>query len=90
MSKNRPVMSRVGHSGFDHQSLHQIKGLAKKIDFQQNTTDFSSFLVNYFGTVTPTSHQSFGKRTLGLVFSNESKISKRQLYNFAFEALVLK
>ena len=27
MSKNRPVMGRLGHSGFDHQSLHQIKGL---------------------------------------------------------------
>ena len=57
-------MDRVGHSGFDHQLLHQIKGLNKKFDFQQNTTDFSSFLVNFFGTVTSTSHQSFGKRTL--------------------------
>ena len=48
MSKNRPVMGRVGHSEFDQQSLHQIKGLSKKFDFQQNTTDFSSFLVIFF------------------------------------------
>ena len=40
MRKNWPVMGRLGHSGFDHQLLHQIKGLTKKIDFQQNTTDF--------------------------------------------------
>ena len=60
MSKNRPVMSRVGHSGFDHQLMHH----QKKIDFQQNTTDLSSFLLNFFGKVTPTSHQYFGMRTL--------------------------
>ena len=40
MSRNRPVMGRVGHSGFDHQSLHQIKGYTKKIDFQPNAAFF--------------------------------------------------
>ena len=38
--------------------------LRVKFDFQPNTTDFSSFLVNFLGTVTSASHQSFGKRTL--------------------------
>ena len=57
-------MGRVGQSEFDHQSLHQIKALTKKKKkkiFRQNITDFCVFLVNIFGTVTPTSHQSFGK-----------------------------
>ena len=48
MSKNRAILGYVGHSGFD----------------QQNTIDFSSFVVNFFDTVTLTSHQSYEKRTL--------------------------
>ena len=37
-------MGRVGHSGFDNQSLHQIKDLTKNI----------WYFLNFFGTVTGT------------------------------------
>ena len=60
MSKNRPVM------GLEWAIQNLIINRCIKFDFQQNTTDFSSFLANIFGTVTSTFHQFFGKRTLWL------------------------
>ena len=54
----------MSHPGFEDQSLHLIKGLPKIIDFQKYITNFSSFLVNIFDTLTQTSHQCFGKHTL--------------------------
>ena len=61
-------MGRAGHSGFDHQSLHQIKGLIKINLISSKIQPSLAILVIFFGTVTPTSHQSFGKGTLVLSF----------------------
>ena len=54
----------------------------KKMDFQENKIDFCSFLVNFFGTVTPTSHQSFGKRTLSTWFLHIFRRSNNEIFDF--------
>ena len=85
MSKNRSIMGRL----WAIQNLiinHRIKLRVspKKMDFQENKIDFCSFLVNFFGTVTPTSHQSFGKRTLVYIRVIRKK-SNILYFNFGYK-----